>query len=64
MQSIRRGQRTEIDFLNGAVLRRGLLAGVPTPVSACIVALVHEVEDSGSFITPAAVAERAERYRE
>lgn len=62
LQSIRRGQRTEIDFLNGAVLRRGLVAGVPTPVSACIVHLVHEVEDSGSFISPAEVAARAERY--
>jgi 2-dehydropantoate 2-reductase len=58
LQSIRRGQPTEIDFLNGAVVRRGLAAGVPTPVNDDLVDLVHEVERTGEFLTPAAVVER------
>lgn len=50
LQSIRRGQPTEIDYLNGAVVARGFLLGVPTPASERIVELVHEVESTGAFI--------------
>jgi len=35
---------TEIDFINGAVVRAGAAAGVPTPVNATLVALVKGVE--------------------
>lgn len=58
LQSIRRGQPTEIDYLNGAVVAQGLAVGVPTPVSAALVEMVHEVEQTGSFLTPAAVIRR------
>ena len=58
LQSIRRGQPTEIDFLNGAVVLRGAGAGVPTPVSAQLVSMVHEVERSGAFIPTTIVIER------
>lgn len=57
LQSIRRGQPTEIDFLNGAVARRGLASGVPTPVNDELVHLVHEVERTGEFLGPAEVVE-------
>lgn len=46
-QSLRRGQPTEIDFLNGAVVREAALAGLDAPVNAALTALVHEVEESG-----------------
>ncbi|QAY74410.1 ketopantoate reductase family protein [Agromyces protaetiae] len=46
-QSLRRGQPTEIDFLNGAVVREASLARVDAPVNAALVALVHEVERGG-----------------
>lgn len=49
LQSIRRGQLSEIDYLNGAVVAVGRAVGVPTPVNAALVALVHEVEARGSF---------------
>ncbi len=61
LQSIRRGQSTEIDYLNGAVVQRGAALGVPTPASAELVELVHEVERSGEFIDPTAVIERMRR---
>jgi 2-dehydropantoate 2-reductase len=61
LQSIRRGQPTEIDFLNGAVVQRGAIAGVPTPVSAELVEMVHEVERSGEFIPVTTVIERMKR---
>lgn len=49
-QSIRRGQLTEIDYLNGAVVRTGRDVGVPTPVNERLVDLVHTVEGSGRFL--------------
>jgi 2-dehydropantoate 2-reductase len=58
LQSIRRGQLTEIDFLNGAVVQAAAEHGLPAPVNSGIVALVHEVERTGSFIASAEVARR------
>ncbi|MDH6180605.1 2-dehydropantoate 2-reductase [Microbacteriaceae bacterium SG_E_30_P1] len=51
LQSIRRGQATEIDYLNGAVVREAELVGSTAPVNALLVTLVHDVEDSGDFLT-------------
>jgi 2-dehydropantoate 2-reductase len=39
-QDLARGKRTEIDALNGLVVRRGDKLGVPTPVNQALVALV------------------------
>ncbi|MEI5665892.1 ketopantoate reductase family protein [Bosea sp. CCNWLW174] len=44
LQSLENGRRTEIDFINGAVVREGRRMGVPTPVNATLVALVKGVE--------------------
>ncbi|MFC6357342.1 ketopantoate reductase family protein [Luethyella okanaganae] len=58
LQSLRRGQRSEIDHLNGVVVREGSTVGIPTPVNAAITAMVHEVEASGVHPTPDAVSAR------
>lgn len=58
LQSIRRGQRTEIDYLNGAVVREARLAGIDAPVNALLTTLVHECEATGTFLAPAAVLKR------
>jgi 2-dehydropantoate 2-reductase len=42
-QDVRKGRRTEIDFLNGYVSEKGRKAGVPTPFNDRIVKLVHEL---------------------
>lgn len=55
LQSIRRGRLTEIDFLNGAVVAAAAERGLDAPVNAFIVGLVHEVERTGAFLTPAQV---------
>jgi 2-dehydropantoate 2-reductase len=39
-QDLERGKRTEIDSLNGVIVRRGWELGVPTPVNQSLVALV------------------------
>lgn len=61
LQSIRRGQATEIDFLNGAVVRAGLLVGLPTPVNVALVEMVHEVERYRRFLSADEVARRVFR---
>jgi len=58
LQSIRRGQPSEIDYLNGAVVAEAREAGGEAPVNAALTALVHEVERSGAFLPPETVAER------
>ena len=52
LQSIKRGQLTEIDFLNGAVVKAAREGGIAVPVNQQIVNLVHEVERTGTFLTP------------
>jgi len=58
LQSLRRGQLTEIDFLNGAVVRVAGEHGLEAPINAGLVELVHEVERTGAFLAPAEVASR------
>jgi 2-dehydropantoate 2-reductase len=55
LQSIRRGQLTEIDHLNGAVVAAAAAVGREAPVNAALVDLVHRVERTSAFLTPAEV---------
>lgn len=58
LQSIRRGQLTEIEYLNGAVVHAAAEHGLLAPVNAAIVELVHEVERTHSFFATAEVVRR------
>ena len=44
LQSLEKGTKTEIDFINGAVVRTGARCGVPTPVNQALVACIKGVE--------------------
>jgi 2-dehydropantoate 2-reductase len=44
LQSLEKGSPTEIDFINGAVVRAGAKAGVPTPVNSTLVACIKGIE--------------------
>jgi 2-dehydropantoate 2-reductase len=44
LQSLEKGSVTEIDFVNGAVVRGGARCGVPTPVNQTLVACIKGVE--------------------
>ncbi len=44
-QDLARGRRSEVDQLNGHVVRRGAALGVPTPVNRALHALVKLLED-------------------
>lgn len=54
-QSLRRGQPTEVDHLNGAVVREAILAELEAPVNEALTVLVHEVERLGSSLPAARV---------
>lgn len=44
LQSLERGLTTEVDFINGSVVRAGKACGIPTPVNQTLVALVKGIE--------------------
>lgn len=44
LQSLEKGSVTEIDFINGSVVRWGQRLGVPTPVNAALVACIKGIE--------------------
>jgi 2-dehydropantoate 2-reductase len=44
LQSLEKGARTEVDFINGAVVRKGLDLAVPTPVNSALVACIKGIE--------------------
>jgi 2-dehydropantoate 2-reductase len=58
LQSIKRGQLTEIDFLNGAVVSAAESGGLTAPINEQLVALVHEVEETGRFVPAAELVAR------
>lgn len=60
LQSIKRGRPTEIDYLNGEVVRMGKEAGIPTPYNERIVEMVHEIENTGRFLSSDELMRRLE----
>lgn len=44
LQSLEQGKRTEIDFINGAVVREGERLGIATPVNRTLVACIKGIE--------------------
>ncbi len=50
-QSIARGQPTEIEYLNGAVVDAGKKLGVETPYNARVVEMVRRAEQTHTFCT-------------
>jgi 2-dehydropantoate 2-reductase len=55
LQSIKRGQLTEVDYLNGAVVSAAHALSLEAPINERLVELVHEVELTGEFVDPARV---------
>lgn len=48
-QDLARGKATEIDYLNGHVVRKGAEHGIPTPVNRVLQVMVKLAEASGGF---------------
>lgn len=52
LTSLERGRRTEIDYLNGYVARKGREYGVATPVNDAVIAIVKEIESGARPVSP------------
>jgi 2-dehydropantoate 2-reductase len=46
LQDVEAHRSTEVDYLNGGIVRFGRENGVPTPLNEAIVALIHGMEAS------------------
>jgi 2-dehydropantoate 2-reductase len=60
LQSLRRGRPTEIDYLNGEIVRLGRETSTSTPLNKRLVELVHDAERTGKFLTIAELRHRLE----
>jgi 2-dehydropantoate 2-reductase len=49
LQSLEKGSLTEIDYINGSVVRWGERVGVPTPVNSTLVACIKGIERAMTF---------------
>ncbi len=61
LQSLERGRKTEVDFLNGYVVAKAAPVGVATPVNAALVELIHDIEAGRRPIGPDNVCELIRR---
>jgi 2-dehydropantoate 2-reductase len=51
LQSLERGKPTEIDFLNGYIIRHADISGVSVPVNTTIVNIIHQIETKKKVIS-------------
>ncbi len=53
LQDVMKGRRTEVDYLNGYIVRKGREVGVPTPTNEAIVGIAKRVETGELKSSPA-----------
>jgi len=51
LQSLRRGRPTEINYLNGYIVRKGQELRVPVPVNTAVVNMIHEIENGSRKVS-------------
>ncbi len=55
LQSIQRKRKSEIDYINGEVVKLASANNLPVPVNEKIIELVHAVENGGGFLSKEAL---------
>lgn len=63
LQSLERGRRPEIDFMNGYVVTRGAELGVNTPLNAALTTMVNEIAQGARRIDPQNLTGPLPRHR-
>ncbi len=51
LQSLEKGKLTEIDYLNGYIVKNGKRSGIPVPVNTAVVDMIHDIEQKKRGIT-------------
>jgi 2-dehydropantoate 2-reductase len=46
LQDVLNKKRTEIDSINGAIVREGAALGIPTPVNSTLTSLVQAIQET------------------
>jgi 2-dehydropantoate 2-reductase len=62
LQSIKRGRPSEIDYLNGEFANIARQNGIDAPLNAKLTGLVHQVEESGNFISKETLLEETKEF--
>jgi 2-dehydropantoate 2-reductase len=57
LQSLERGRRTEIDFLNGYVVEQASKIGVHVPLNKSVTRMIKEIEQGQRRLSPANMEE-------
>lgn len=52
LKSLKRGRKSEIDFLNGYILEKATAAGLESSLNEIVIRMVHEIEEGSRKITP------------
>jgi len=52
LQSLERGKKTEIDYLNGYIVRNAMKYNLNVPVNSVVVDMIHEIESKKRDISP------------
>jgi len=52
LQSLERGRKTEVDYLNGYICAQGRQHDVPTPINDAVVRMIKEIEGGQRKMTP------------
>jgi 2-dehydropantoate 2-reductase len=63
LQSLERGRRPEVGFLNGYVVGKAQETGIAAPVNRALTDMLHEIEAGRRSITPENLAELASQAR-
>jgi len=54
-QDVKKGRRSEIDYMNGLVSEKGREHSVPTPYNDAIIDTMHSIDDGSLPLDPAHV---------
>ncbi|NIR14209.1 MAG: hypothetical protein GWN86_09725 [Desulfobacterales bacterium] len=46
LQDVLKEKETEVDAINGAIVREGEALGIPTPVNRTLTSLVHAIQET------------------
>jgi len=62
LQDIERGRKTEVEYLNGYIVRKGRELDAATPINETIVEMVEQVEEGSRPLTPKNLEEIWDRW--